>query len=81
MRHPRRDALQAQLTAKGIGTLIHYPVPPHLSQAYSGLGYQAGDFPLAEEIAATELSLPIGPHLSRDDAAYVADAVLEFCQG
>lgn len=81
VRHPRRNALQAHLTAKGIGTLIHYPVPPHLSQAYSGLGYQAGDFPLAEEIAATELSLPIGPHLSRDDAAYVADAVLEFCQG
>lgn len=80
VRHPRRDALQTYLAERDIGSLIHYPVPPHLSQAYADLGYQRGDFPLAEEIADTELSLPMGPHLSLEDASYVAQAVLDFCQ-
>ncbi|MEA4812335.1 MAG: DegT/DnrJ/EryC1/StrS family aminotransferase [Anaerolineaceae bacterium] len=79
VRHPRRDALQEWLTQKGVGTLIHYPVPPHLSKAYADLGYKTGDFPISEEIHRTVLSLPIGPHLSMDDAAYVAEAVRAFC--
>ena len=80
IRHPRRDALQAWLAERGIGTLIHYPIPPHLSEAYMGLGYKKGDFPIAEEIHRTELSLPIGPHMSMEDAAIVASTIQEFCQ-
>jgi dTDP-4-amino-4,6-dideoxygalactose transaminase len=63
VRCQRRDALQRQLSDYGIGTLIHYPVPPHLSPAYVGLGYKAGSFPVAEALAGEVLSLPMGPHL------------------
>ena len=49
VRHPQRDALQAHLGAKGIGTGIHYPIPLHLQKAYKGLGYSQGDFPVAEK--------------------------------
>lgn len=78
IRHPLRDALQEYLTQNGIGTLIHYPVPPHLSGAYRELGYKTGDFPITEIIAQTALSIPMGPHLSMDDAEYVADQILKF---
>ena len=66
VRSPKRDALQAFLNNIGIGTLIHYPIPPHLSGAYSDLGFTAGSFPIAEQIASTVLSFPMGPHLSGD---------------
>ncbi|HWH63275.1 MAG TPA: DegT/DnrJ/EryC1/StrS family aminotransferase, partial [Ginsengibacter sp.] len=56
-----RNDLQKYLTDNGIGTLIHYPIPPHLQKAYHKLGFKAGDFPIAEEIANTCLSLPIWP--------------------
>ncbi|MHC1781619.1 MAG: DegT/DnrJ/EryC1/StrS family aminotransferase [Anaerolineaceae bacterium] len=80
VRHSLRDKLQEYLTSQGIDTLIHYPVPPHLSQAYDGEGWKKGDFPLAEEIADTILSLPIGPHMSQAEAAHVVDAVCQFCR-
>jgi len=80
VRHLDRDGLQHYLNAAGIGTLIHYPVPPHLSKAYAEAGYKEGDFPIAEEIAATELSLPIGPHLQTAQVESVGDAVREFCR-
>jgi dTDP-3-amino-3,4,6-trideoxy-alpha-D-glucose transaminase len=67
IRHPRRRLIQEHLTAAGIGTLVHYPVPIHLSGAYADAGWQPGAFPLAEQIAAEELSLPMHPHL--DDLA------------
>jgi dTDP-3-amino-3,4,6-trideoxy-alpha-D-glucose transaminase len=76
VRTPRRDALQQQLAAHGIGTLIHYPIPPHLSGAYRDAGWQRGDFPLAEKLAAEVLSLPIGPHLTAEQIDYVCAAVL-----
>jgi dTDP-4-amino-4,6-dideoxygalactose transaminase len=79
VRHPRRDALQEWLKQAQIGTLIHYPVPPHLSEAYADHGFRQGQFPIAEEIAKTELSLPIGPHLSLEQAETVAKAVQAFC--
>ncbi|MEW6037344.1 MAG: DegT/DnrJ/EryC1/StrS family aminotransferase [Pseudomonadota bacterium] len=63
IRTPHRDTLQRHLTKAGINTLIHYPVPPHLQDAYSHLGYKQGDLPVAERIAGEILSLPIGPHL------------------
>ena len=78
VRHPRRDALQKHLANRGIGTLIHYPVPPHMSGAYAGLGFEKGSLPIAETTAATVLSLPIGPHLRGDEAERVIGAVREF---
>ncbi|MCI1188892.1 DegT/DnrJ/EryC1/StrS family aminotransferase [Hymenobacter sp. DH14] len=73
-----RDALQQHLTAQGIGTLIHYPVPPHRQQAYHGLDLAAGDYPIATELAATCLSLPIWPGMSEDHVAAVAVAIRNF---
>jgi dTDP-4-amino-4,6-dideoxygalactose transaminase len=64
VRHPNREGLQKQLNDSGIGSMIHYPIPPHLQNAYSGLGYQSGHFPMAETMAKQVLSLPIGPQLS-----------------
>jgi dTDP-4-amino-4,6-dideoxygalactose transaminase len=78
--HPRRNELQKHLEQQGIGTLIHYPVPPHLSDAYSELGYQRGDFPITERMADSVLSIPIGPHLDLDDAGYVAESIRKFCR-
>jgi dTDP-4-amino-4,6-dideoxygalactose transaminase len=63
VQHPQRDALQKQLAEAGIGSLIHYPIPPHLQAAYAELGFGEGDFPIAEQIHQNVLSLPIGPHL------------------
>ena len=77
IRHPRRDTLQARLTEAGIGTLIHYPVPPHVSGAYDDMPARA--LPIAEELARTVLSLPMGPHLSEESAAAVARAIRELC--
>jgi len=68
---PRRDALQQKLTERGIGTLIHYPVPPHLSGAYANGVWPRGKFPLAEQLADTVLSLPMGPHLTNEQAEVV----------
>ena len=79
VRHPRRDALQSSLAAAGIGTLIHYPIPPHLSGAYSRSGFKPRDFPIAEEIASTELSLPLGPHLSPQQQDSVIEALRQSC--
>jgi dTDP-4-amino-4,6-dideoxygalactose transaminase len=72
----RRDALQQALAGQGIGTMIHYPVPPHLSEAYRELGLAAGAFPLTERLAAQELSLPIGPQMSAGAVAQVVEAVV-----
>ena len=65
VRHPGRDGLQQKLTKVDVGTLIHYPVPPHLSGAYADGEWKRGAFPIAEELADTVLSLPMGPHLSK----------------
>ncbi|QNH64192.1 DegT/DnrJ/EryC1/StrS family aminotransferase [Hymenobacter sediminicola] len=78
VRTSRRDALQQHLTQHGIGTLIHYPVPPHLQPAYSGLGYRPGDFPVAEALAATSLSLPLWPGLSEEQVVRVSEVIRDF---
>jgi dTDP-4-amino-4,6-dideoxygalactose transaminase len=78
IRHPRRDALAAFLKEQGIDTLIHYPLPPHLQEAYQNLGMKAGDFPISEAIHREVLSLPIGPHMAWEQAVYVADKVRQF---
>ncbi len=71
IRHLRRDALQQEFQRAGISTLIHYPVPPHLSGAYSERGWTEGAFPLTERMANEVLSLPIGPHLCAEDCSKV----------
>ena len=76
VRHARRDAFQTKLNEAGVGTLIHYPVPPHLSGAYAKGGFRAAPFPLAEDSANTVLSLPIGPHLAAEQAEKVVAEVL-----
>ncbi len=63
VRHPKRDQLQKRLGEAGVGTMIHYPIPPHLQGAYAELGYNMGAFPIAERIHREVLSLPMGPHL------------------
>lgn len=73
--HPQRDKLQQQLKQAGIGTLIHYPIPPHLQTAYSDLGFGIGAFPIAERIHQNVLSLPIGPHLDKTGVETVIDAL------
>ena len=78
VRHPAREALQKHLAAQGIGTLIHYPVPPHLSDAYREMGFKDGDFPITEAIHRTVLSLPMGPHLRADQLERVVDAIRSF---
>lgn len=59
-----RATLQDRLTEAGIGTLIHYPIPPHMQEAYAGLGIAPDALPLARDLGGEVLSLPIGPHLS-----------------
>jgi dTDP-4-amino-4,6-dideoxygalactose transaminase len=75
VRHPDRDALQSRLDDAGVDTLIHYPIPPHLTGAYPE--YAGAGLPLAERLANEVLSLPIGPHLSADQVDRVAAAVRE----
>lgn len=79
VRHCRRDELQAALAESGVGTLIHYPVPPHLSGAYLAAGWKPGDFPIAEEVAKTELSLPLGSHLSPPQQDFAIEAIRNSC--
>jgi dTDP-4-amino-4,6-dideoxygalactose transaminase len=74
--HPLRDTLQRALTDAGVGTLIHYPIPPHRQQAFAQIGWRQGAFPLAERMAVEVLSLPIGPHLSHPQADEVIKHVI-----
>lgn len=74
----RRDALRTHLANAGVDTLIHYPIPPHLSEAYQDAGYKRGDFPITESLANSVLSLPIGPHVTADQADYIVSSVLRF---
>ncbi len=73
-----RDALQNYLKESGIVTLIHYPLPPHLQQAYDGLPIEKGAFPVAENMAGRVLSLPIYPGLSERKVTYVCEKVRDF---
>ena len=72
----RRDELQAFLKAKGIGTVIHYPIPPHKQECYKA--WNGLSFPITERIAAEELSLPMGPCLTKTEVGEVIDAINSF---
>lgn len=78
VRHPQRGALQKELGEAGIGTLIHYPIPPHRSNAYVA-EFAGARFPLAERMAETVLSLPMGPHLDEPGRSGVINAMLQAC--
>lgn len=76
VRHFQRDRLRQLLADKGVETLVHYPIAPHMQAAYASLGYGRGAFPLAESMADTLISLPIGPAMTDDQVAHVIAAVL-----
>jgi dTDP-4-amino-4,6-dideoxygalactose transaminase len=73
-----RGQFQKHLAAANIATAIHYPVPLHLQKAYTRLGYQAGDFPIAERCAAEIVSLPMFPGLREEEQKRVAESVQAF---
>lgn len=75
VRDAERDRLQRSLTEAGIGTLIHYPVPPSRQAAYADAGIASGAFPLAQTLAQEVLSLPMGPHLSMEQVDAVIHAI------
>jgi dTDP-4-amino-4,6-dideoxygalactose transaminase len=75
---PRRDELRAHLEAAGIGTAVYYPVPLHLQPCFTRLRYKPGQFPVAEKAALECLALPMGPHLTDDQAFYVVKTAAEF---
>ena len=78
VRNQRRDKLQQHLTTRGIMTLIHYPIAPHLQGAYKNLGHGRGAFPLAEMLQDEVISLPIYPFMPAADVEAVIKAVKEF---
>jgi dTDP-4-amino-4,6-dideoxygalactose transaminase len=78
IRTDKRDELQKHLQDNGVGTLIHYPVPPHLQDAYQALGYKKGHFPIAEKIAETSLSLPMWPGMSNEEVIEVSNHAKNF---
>jgi dTDP-4-amino-4,6-dideoxygalactose transaminase len=75
-----RERLRAHLCARGIATGVHYPVPIHLSEAYAGLGYEAGSLPVAERLADTVCSLPVHPGVCAADVERVASAFHELAR-
>ena len=70
-----RDELAAYLKEKGIGTIIHYPIPPHLSEAYRYLGKKRGDYPIAERYADEVLSLPMYNGMTEEEQTFVIEAI------
>ena len=78
IRCDRRDELEKYLNVQGIGTNKHYPIPIHLQECYKNLGFKEGDFPIAEEISSTELSIPMYYGMTDKEIQYVIDKVNEF---
>ncbi len=72
----QRDRLRQFLESRGVGTQVHYPVPPHLQPAYVELAMGRGKFPITEAIHDEALSLPLGPHLREEEVTYVAEQVI-----
>lgn len=76
--HAERDRLQAHLSKAGIQSGMHYPFPVHLQKAYAELRHKPGDFPVSEQIANTQLSLPMYPELTNEDVTRVVNALKSF---
>lgn len=77
IRHLQRDQLQTALLQQGIASLIHYPIPPHLQEAYANQGYSSGTFALSESLATQVLSLPMGPHLTEVEVKHVIAGITQ----
>ena len=75
---PHRDALRAHLAAHGVGSEVHYPIPPHLSEAYRYLGLREGAFPIAERNAREVLSLPMFNGITLEEQSRVIDTINGF---
>jgi dTDP-4-amino-4,6-dideoxygalactose transaminase len=75
VRHPQRSDLEQQLNLAGIGTLIHYPIPPHLSGAYTKAKWLLGAFPVTEQLSNEVLSLPLSPHLNKHDISLILETL------
>lgn len=73
-----RDKFQKYLEENGIGTVIHYPIPPHLSKAYKYLGYKVGDYPITEDYANTVVSLPLYNGMTEEEVDYVIEKINEY---
>ena len=73
-----RDRLEEYLNTKGIGTNKHYPIPIHMQGCYKDLGYREGDFPIAEGISRTELSIPLYYGMTDEETDYVIDVINQF---
>ncbi|SFD31397.1 DegT/DnrJ/EryC1/StrS family aminotransferase [Spirosoma endophyticum] len=76
IRHPRRDTLRTYLHQKGIGTDVHYPVPPHHQRAY--VSYAQLSFPISEQLHREVLSLPLNPGLTDDQVTYIVEMINQF---
>ncbi|SDE81001.1 DegT/DnrJ/EryC1/StrS family aminotransferase [Sporomusa acidovorans] len=74
-----RSLVQEHFAQTGVGSLIHYPIPPHLSGAYSEMGLQKGCFPITEQLADEVLSLPMGPHLTEQEINYICSQLKVLC--
>lgn len=74
----KREKLISYLQYRGIGTIIHYPIPPHLSEAYRYLGYQKGDFPITEKYSQEVLSLPLYNGMFKEEQDFVIDTINAF---
>jgi dTDP-4-amino-4,6-dideoxygalactose transaminase len=74
----KRDEFQEYLTSHGIGTQIHYPIPPHLSKAYEYLGYEKGDFPITEDYSDTLISLPLYDGMTEEEIMYVINVINRY---
>lgn len=78
IRTTKRDALKDYLNKQGVGTLIHYPIPPHLQKAYSEMNFKKGQFELAEKMAETSLSIPLYPGLKEEEIEFVIQTIRKF---
>lgn len=78
IRSKERDALIDYLNEKEIGTIIHYPIPPHLAEAYAYLGFKEGDFPMTESLAKEVLSIPMYNGMTEEEQTYVIEALNAF---
>lgn len=78
IRCKERDKLIGYLNEKEIGTIIHYPIPPHLAEAYKYLGFEEGDFPITEKLAKEVLTIPMYNGMTKEEQTYVIDALNAF---
>jgi len=79
VRISNRNKVLEEMKKRGVGVLIHYPIPIHLQEAYADLGFKKGDFPVSEKIADEVLSLPMFPHMTNDQIEHVCTSLKEVC--